>query len=115
MQDLALTETGDLFLTEQGDLQIIDSIRQAIRIRLNWFKAEWRLMPAYGLNYYGEILKKNPDPNRIKAVLRQAVLEMEEVEEVSLEVKEWKNRQMKIALQIKVGEHIWQEELLIAG
>ncbi len=115
MQDLALTESGDLALTAQGDLQITPSLRQAVQIRLNWFKAEWRLIPAYGMDYYGEILKKKPNLNRIKAVVRQAVLEVEAIEEVSVAIKEWKNRQLKITLQLKAGREVWQEELLIAG
>lgn len=41
LKDLALNSQGDLFINEKGDFEIIDSVRQAVSIKLRWIKGEW--------------------------------------------------------------------------
>ena len=82
MVDILLTRDGDLKLNETGDIDITNSVRQAIQIRLRWFRTEWRLGPELGIPYFEEILVKNPVENRIKNIFREALLEVDGVKEV---------------------------------
>lgn|GEM_PF-3755842 len=57
--DILLTPDGDLNITENGDIQLPESVRQAIRIRLLWFFSEWRFAPEIGVPYFEDFLIKN--------------------------------------------------------
>ena len=47
---------------------------QSAHTRLNMFKGEWFRDLRQGVPYYQEILRKGVDDNRVKAIVRQAVL-----------------------------------------
>lgn len=80
MVDLLLDkETGDLALTDSGDISITDSVQQAVHIRLLWFLDEWRLGPTLGFPYFQQMLVKNPNVAKLKYLLRQTVLSVDEV------------------------------------
>lgn len=83
MKDLMLDSTGDLLLTEDGDVAFTDSILQAIYIRLKWFENEWALGPTFGVPYYEEYFKKNPSKLLIEQTVKEAILGVEEVDEVT--------------------------------
>lgn len=77
VRDLALDTNGDFTLTS-GDLQLVsgaDAIVQAVRIRMQFFKGEWFLDLDAGIPYFQEIFVKNPNPNVLQSLFRQALLE----------------------------------------
>ena len=80
MKDLLLTKNGDLALGELShDISITDSAAQAVRIRLLWFFDEWRFSPEFGVPYFEEILVKNPNDLRIRQIIRDEVMSVDEV------------------------------------
>lgn len=82
MKDLLLDGSGDLLLDEFGDIQFTDSVKQAIEIRIRWFANEWKLGPSLGIPYYEEIFTKNPSEQLIEERMREAISDVEEVEEI---------------------------------
>ena len=82
MLDILLTPDGDLSITETGDIQLTDSVRQAIRIRLLWFFGEWRFAPQFGVPYWEEVLVKNPNISRIRRIIREQIMSVEQVRDV---------------------------------
>lgn len=83
MKDLLLNVKGDLLLDKNGDIQITDSISQAINIRLRWFANEWKLGPDLGIPYYDDTFVKNPSYELIEEKMRDAILDVEEVDDVT--------------------------------
>lgn len=83
MKDLLLNQNGDLLLDSNGDIQFTDSISQAINIRIRWFAKEWRLGPDLGIPYYDEMFIKNPSYELIEEKMREAIMDVEEVEDVA--------------------------------
>ena len=82
MLDILLTPDGDLNITDHGDILLTESVRQAIRIRLLWFFREWRFAPELGVPYFEDILIKNPNMNRIRRIIRNEVMSVDEVRDV---------------------------------
>lgn len=77
MEDLKLDTTGDLALTATGDLAVVeglDAVTQRLRFALQHFKGEWILDEAYGVPWFQDVLKKNPNPVVVDAVLKQVIL-----------------------------------------
>lgn len=77
MADLKLNDqTGDLEIGADGDLILvdgIDSIRQHLKIRLQFFRGEWFLDQRLGIPYFEEVLRKAPDLNVVQSLLRDAI------------------------------------------
>ena len=75
-RDIALDGNGDWQVTA-GDLVLVAgqaAILQAIRIRLQFFKGEWFLDEDAGVPYFQSVLVKNPDPNLLQTIFRDAIL-----------------------------------------
>lgn len=83
MKDILLNRDGDLVINATGNIEITDSVAQAIIIRLRWFFNEWRFAPQYGVPYFEEVLVKNPSDLRVRQIIRDEILSVEEVESVS--------------------------------
>lgn len=83
MKDLLLDKNGDLVVNPTTGVTITDSVAQAIKIRLQWFFNEWRFAPQYGVPYFEEILVKNPKNLRVRQIIRDEILSVEEVEQVT--------------------------------
>lgn len=83
MKDLLLNKDGDLVVNPTTGVTITDSVAQAIAIRLQWFFNEWRFAPQYGVPYFEEILVKNPRDLRVRQIIRDEILSVEEVEQVT--------------------------------
>lgn len=83
MKDLLLNRNGDLVVNPATGVSITDSVAQAIIIRLQWFFNEWRFAPQYGVPYFEEILVKNPKNLRVRQIIRDEILSVEEVEQVT--------------------------------
>ena len=77
MEDLKLDIAGDLALTSTGDLATVDgldAVTQRLRFALQHFKGEWTLDEAFGVPWFQDVLKKNPNPVVVDAVLKQVIL-----------------------------------------
>ena len=83
MTDLLLDRSGDLQISADGDLSLTNSTAQAIQLRLRWFLSEWKFGPEYGLPYYEEILVKNASTLRAKQLIREQIMSVDEVRDVT--------------------------------
>lgn len=115
MLDILLTGDGDLHITEQGDIRLTDSVRQAVKIRLLWFFGEWRFAPRFGVPYWEEILVKNPNLERIRRIVKNEVMSVEEVNAVRNITINWDKatREARILYLLVIGEDTYREEVLI--
>lgn len=82
MKDLLLDANGDLKFVN-GDVSFTDSVVQAITIRLRWFFGEWKINIEFGVPYYDDIFVKNPNKVLLEERIREEILSVEEIEEVS--------------------------------
>jgi len=82
MHDILLTEDGDIAIGEDGDISITTSIRQAARIRLQWFLAEWRFAPRFGIPYFEEVLVKNPNQELVRRIIRDELIAINGIRDV---------------------------------
>lgn len=108
MKDLLLNQIGDLLLDKNGDIQFTDSISQAINIRIRWFAKEWKLGPDLGIPYYDDIFKKNPSYELIEEKMRDAIMDVDEVEDVvSFSMStDYYLRKLKVTYVVSVGENL---------
>lgn len=108
MKDLLLGDSGDLLLDETGDIQITDSIKQAIEIRLKWFANEWKLGPEFGIPYYEEVFVKNPSELLIEEKMRDAIMSVDEVKDiVSFDMSfDIRLRKLTVTYVVSVGENL---------
>ena len=115
MLDILLNRDGDLHITEQGDVLLTQSVRQAVKIRLLWFFREWRFAPQNGVPYYEEILVKNPNPERIRRIVKREASSVDEVTAVRNITVEYSKatREALIRYFLVVGEETYREEVLI--
>lgn len=116
MLDILLGNSGDLKITDSGDIELTNSVRQAIRVRLRWFLGEWRLGPDAGIPWFEEILIKNPNIDRCCQLFREAILSVEEVKNVtnmSLTIDP-KTRRAVLKFSATTEEETFNEEVLIS-
>lgn len=80
MKDLKLnTSTHDIAI-EDSDLQLVDLLdfyAQKVKIVLWFFLAEWFLDTTQGINYFGQVFKKNPNLTLIDSLFKIAILEID--------------------------------------
>lgn len=84
MADFLLTTSGDLDLTT-NDLQLvtgIQAIRQELQIRYRFFLGEWFLNRNEGTPWQIDVLKKNPNEARVRAMLTEVALGTPGVNEI---------------------------------
>ena len=107
MKDILLNGNGDILLNESGDIQFTDSVKQAIEIRLKWFANEWKLGPDLGIPYYEEVFVKNPSEQLIEEKMRDAIMDVDEVEDIiSFDMSlDRKLRKLTVAYVVYVGEN----------
>lgn len=114
MLDILLTPTGDLNITDHGDIQLTESVRQAIRIRLLWFFSEWRFA-SFGIPYFEEVFVKNPNIRRIRAIIRREVMSVREVRDIHnirININQ-QNRAARISFTAVTDEETYREEVEI--
>lgn len=73
---LKLDADGDLDFST-GNLQVLagaEAIVQGVLVRLQFFKGEWFLDLDAGIPYFQSVLVKNPDPNVLQTIFREAIL-----------------------------------------
>lgn len=115
MKDILLDANGDLVISESGDIAITDSVSQAIKIRLQWFTNEWKYNEELGIPYFEEILVKGGNDFRTEQLIREQILSVEGVEEVSsLSISTDKaERTMTVVFEAKANEEFLREEVTI--
>jgi hypothetical protein len=115
LKDILLTADGDLDISEAGDISLTDSVRQAVRIRLYWFFQEWRFAPMFGIPYFEIFLVKKPNLEKIRRIVRDEVMSVDEVIEAkNIRINIDKApRTANISLDISVAEETYREEVLI--
>jgi len=74
----------DIKLDASGDLQLIDgelsltsgseAVAQGLRQRLLFFRGEWFLDTRLGVDWFGTVLKKNPNWTRVDQMIRAVVI-----------------------------------------
>jgi len=77
MADLKLDVTDDLVF-EKGDLVLVrskDAIVQDLKIRLRFFKGEWKLDLRLGVPYYENILGQKFNLSVVKSIYQTVILE----------------------------------------
>jgi hypothetical protein len=117
MTDILLTPSGDLHIDEQGEISLTESIRQALKIRLQWFAEEWRFAPEFGITYFDSVFVKNPSQLEINGIITEAALAVEgviDIQNLSIEIDNVK-RAAVITFEVLTSEENYREELLIHG
>ncbi len=80
--DILLDRSGDILVSDTADITPKYSVRQDVKIRLQWFFEEWRFAPDYGLPYFDEVFVKNPNTDRIAQLIREEAAKVTDVTEV---------------------------------
>ena len=113
MLDILLAPDGDLNITGSGDIQLTGSVRQAIRVRLLWFFAEWRFAPGLGVPWFEDALVKNPNTARMRARVRREVLSVRGVIDArGLQVEmDARRRAARISFAAVTSEGTYMEEV----
>jgi len=81
IRDLLQDAAGDLavvdgdFAVAGGDTDEVNlaAVQQGVGIRLRMLKGECFLDESKGVDYFGKILRKNPDPNTVRTELSVAI------------------------------------------
>jgi hypothetical protein len=79
--DFLLDASGDLDMTN-GDITQAPSIVQAIQKKLRLIKGEWFADTSAGVPYYEEVWIKNPVPEHLEQIFKDAILSVEGVNSV---------------------------------
>lgn len=100
--DLDLT-SGGLALTDDASGQ---TAAQGVAVRLKLFQGEWFLDTRIGVDYWGTILKKNPNLADIEAAIRSAILATPGVSHIVnyVQVLDRASRTLAIAAEIKASD-----------
>lgn len=117
MFDIRLNADGDIDVTAGGDIRTTESVKQAVLIRLRWIYDEWRLGPEYGFPWFEEVFVKNPNTVKIKQLIREEILKVNEVEAAEVTKAEYdpKKREARFWYAIRVGEETYREEVTLYG
>lgn len=95
MQFALDTGSWDIYLDPTGNLAMLDNatpgrfadlVCQRVRHRLQTFMGECFLDTSVGIPYYTEVLKKNPDMRRVRALLLATISGVEGIRKI-LELK----------------------------
>ncbi|MCX4355848.1 MAG: hypothetical protein OSJ43_06440 [Oscillospiraceae bacterium] len=113
MTDFKLANDGDLYLSPEGDISITQSVCQAVRIRLLWFFGEWRIIPQIGFPYFEDVFIKNPSESKIRHLIREEVMSVDEVTDVTkIDFSLDKHtRAAKIKVEFSANGEIYYEEV----
>ncbi len=113
MLDILLEPDGDLKLTENGDISLTESVRQAARVRLRWILSEWRFAPDLGFPWFEDVLVKNPNIGKIKALARNELMTIDGITNAEVYKVEFDKarRRAKFFLTLTVDGETYQEEV----
>jgi hypothetical protein len=116
MSSLKIGTDYDLVI-ENNNLVLIggrDEIAQVLRNELAFFYGEWFLDTRKGIDYFGDILIKNPDPAKIDAIFKNKILSSPGVIELLKFNLELENRNLRVTFEASTIDGIisFDEELL---
>jgi len=116
MLDIYL-KNGDICPSETGDITLTESAIQAAKVRLQWFLNEWRLGPMLGLPYFEEVFVKSPNIQKIKKIITDKLLEIDNVDSVvSMDIAvDSKSRHGTINFVISANGEVIEEEVELLG
>lgn len=111
MYDLKLNEDWDIDVSEDGDISTTSSVRQEVKLRLQWIFNEWRLGPELGLTYFEDILVKKPNLEKIRSLIRKEILKADSVESatVTLESYDSKTRTVTYKYTVYTSEEVFED------
>ena len=92
-----------------------ESVCQAVRVRLLWFFDEWRLGPDMGFPYFENVFVKNPSESKIRHLIRETVMSVDEVTdvtEISFSLNS-RTREAAITVSFTTDEDTFREEVNI--
>ncbi len=117
MLDIMLGKDGDIAVSETGDISLTQSVKQAILIRLRWIFKEWRLGPELGFPWFEEVFVKNPNTGKIKQLVRDEILKVNEVKKATVTSVRYDpaKRAATFVYIATVGEETWKEEVTLYG
>ena len=76
MSSIKIDITNDIQI-DNNNLTLItgrDEISQVLRQRLKVFLGEWFLDAREGIDYFGDVLKKAPNPGQVDALFKNEIL-----------------------------------------
>lgn len=76
MSDLAQNQAGDLVFTNNvlTFVEGADEVVQRLRQRLRTFKGEDFMDIDKGVNYFGDVMIKNPDPTLVELTIKKEIV-----------------------------------------
>lgn len=115
MLDIMLDKSGDIKVSALGDISLTESVRQAVLIRLRWIYNEWRLGPEFGFKWFEEVFVKNPNIPKIKQLIRDEIMKVDEVTEAQVNSVTYdpKKRAATFVYTCSVGEATFREEVTL--
>lgn len=76
---IAFLMSGNDFSLNNGKLSLTEDVRtlteQRLKTALSFFKGEWRLDPRLGIPYFNDVLKKDVDFSRVRALMVETILQ----------------------------------------
>jgi len=110
MSDFALDADGDIDLVGSPsgkDFRLLrgaDAVAQRIQIALRFFRGEWFRRIDFGVPYFdeGSILGAKPNLNTINAVIKNAILSVPGVVELTRFASEFDGATRKLAVRFSV-------------
>lgn len=117
MIDIRLNSDGDLDITSSGDIQLKDNPLQDAKTAILWIEGEWRMAPEDGLPWFDEFLVKNADPDLIVQEIRNALLDIEGIDDADVELQELdrRNRTIRFTFSVSSNGEEYSEEVEISG
>ena len=117
MLDIMLDKDGDIKVSATGDIFTTESVRQAVKIRLQWIYNEWRLGPEFGFPWFEEMFVKNPNIPKLRQLIRTEIMKVEEVTAAEVHTVEYdrKKRAATFKYTCSVGEAVFMEEVTLYG
>ena len=76
MTSIKIDSTNDIVI-ENNNIPTVtgrEEIAQVLRQELRVFLGEWFLDTREGIDYYGDVLKKAPDPGQVDALFKNKIL-----------------------------------------
>ena len=83
-----------------------EEIAQVLRQRLRVFLGEWFLDTREGIDYYGDVLKKSPDPGQVDALFKNEILTSPGVVELIEFELDIVGRQLQLTFTARTDEGI---------
>ena len=113
MTDIRLGKDGDIVVSPVGDISLTESVRQAVLLRIRWIYQEWRLGPEMGFPWFEEIFIKNPNIVKIRSLIRDEIMRVEEVTAAQVTSVDFDRakRTATFKFTCSVGETTYREEV----